>query len=206
MTPAELLELAKSHFVVLYHSDETKLGNLLKRALGKFSEKAGVTITAIVPFTAPGDSGSSPIDFVAPTPLYYAPLPDYFKDIAIAKDAKGLWHEVTIGVNPEDDPPVPSLVFSLVENVSVSPMTLEYFVELMDWDEDTDLPVGVASMVLDYLIALIDVPNTERERAVAQQAGQMAELPSKSELMDKVTEIEQSWEENAAFIGSTATW
>lgn len=204
MTPVELLDLAKSHFVVLYHNDATKLGNLLKRALGKYSEKAGVTVSVSIPFNTPADSGTSPTVYLPPTPLFYAPLPEYFKDIALAKDAKGLWHEVTTGVNPEDDEP--SIIFNLVENVSVSPMTFEYFVELMDWDEDTDLPTGVASSVLDYLIAIIDVPNTERERAVAQQAGQMVELPSKSELMQRVDAIEVSWEENAAFIGSTATW
>lgn len=203
MTPSELLDEAKSRFIVLYHNDSTKLNGLLRQALGKFSDKAGVTVTATIPFTSPDNSGLSPTEYIADTPMYYAPLPSYFKDIAVAKDAKGKWHEVVVGTDPETNEPC--LIFSL-DDTSVSPMIVEYFVDMREWDEDTNLPNGVVSSVLDYLVALIDVPNTERERAVSQQSGQTPELPSKSELMQRIDQIEQGWEENAAFIGSSVLW
>lgn len=203
MTPAELLDEAKNRFIVLYHNDSTKLESLLRQALAKFSDKAGVTVAASIPFTSPDHSGLSPVTYIADTPMYYAPLPDHFKDVAVAKDAKGQWHDAEVGVNPEDDSP--ALVFYLDAD-STSPMRVEYFVDLRDWDEDTALPNGVVSQVLDYLVALIEVPNTERERAVAQQAGQTPDLPSKSELMQRIDQIESAWEENSAYIGSTVIW
>lgn len=203
MTPAELLDEAKKRFIVLYHNDSVKLEGLLRQSLGKFSDKAGVTATATVPFTPPGDSGLSKTEYIAETPLYYAPLPAHFKDVAMAKDAKGQWHSVYLGLDIEDD--TPCMVFEL-DSDSVSPMKVEYFVDLRDWDEDTNLPNGVVSPVLDHLAACIEVPNTERERAVSQQAGQTPELPSKYELMERINQIELSWEDGAAFVGSTVIW
>jgi hypothetical protein len=123
----------------------------------------------------------------------------------MAKDAKGQWHSVYIGVDPEDDTNTPCMVFEL-DLDSTSPMKVEYFVDLRDWDEDTNLPNGVISPVLDHLAACIEVPNTERERAVAQQAGQTPELPSKYELMERINQIELAWEDGAAFVGSTVIW
>jgi hypothetical protein len=204
MTPKELLDQAKARFIVLYHNDPAKLELLLRQSLAKYADRAGVTVTKKISFTPPELSGASPVDFVASTPLYFAPMPVHFRAVAMAKDAKGLWHDVEPGINPVDN--APSLVFQLNEGQSTSPMTVEYFVELRGWDLDEELPVGVSSAVLDHLIALIAIPNTERERAVAVQAGQQVELPGKTELEQRVDAIEMGWEESAAFVGSTVIW
>jgi hypothetical protein len=204
MTPQQVLDEAKARFVVLYHNDPVKLEMLLRQSLDKFAQKAGVTVTAKVAFTPPALSGVSPTEFVASVPLYYAPVPVHFKAVAMARDARGKWHEVERGVNPEDD--AQSLVLQLNEGDSISPMTVEYFVELRDWGLNEELPAGVASCVLDHLYASMAIVNTERERAVAVQAGQQVELPGKMELEQKVEAIEMAWEESAAFISSTVVY
>ena len=48
MTPTELLEEVKGQFVVLFHNDSAALSRLLKQALGKYQEKAGILLRAQV--------------------------------------------------------------------------------------------------------------------------------------------------------------
>ena len=44
MTPLELLEEVKGRFIVLYHRDDAALKRLLRQALGKYQDKAGVIL------------------------------------------------------------------------------------------------------------------------------------------------------------------
>ena len=189
---------------MLYHSDPTKLQQLLYQSLGKFSDLAGVTITIQAAFEAPESSTLPVTAFVPGVAGYYAPMPACFKDVAMARDAKGLWHEVAQSIHP--DTGVPCLAFFLLPGESIPPMTIEYFVDLRVWPEDQDLPNGVVAPVFEHLVATIDIYNTERERAMSQESGQQLELPSKSELMQRVDMIEAGWVEGAAYIGSTVIW
>jgi len=64
----------------------------------------------------------------------------------------------------------------------------------------------MTSILLDYLVALIDVPNTERERAVAAATNIAIELPSKQELRERVLQLEEAMEESRSIGIPVAVW
>ena len=69
MTPSELLEEVKGRFVVLYHDAPEALDRLLRQAMAKFQDKAGVLL-----------------EVWSETPVI--PLPAHFKSVATCCDAK----------------------------------------------------------------------------------------------------------------------
>lgn len=181
MTPTELLEEAKGRFIVLYHDDETSLKNLLKQALGKYQEKAGPMGTVKIQ-----EEDEGIID-----------IPSDFLDIVVAMDkdtrfVESYVSEGKIVIEPED--------------TNTYPVTVHYFYDLRNWDLDTDLPAGTTSLLLDYLVALIDVPNIERERGVVASTGQQVELPSRQELMEKVSLLEQTMEDTRSLGMAVSVW
>lgn len=178
MTPVELLDAAKSRFVVLYHRDPTVLGSLLKQALGKFQDKAGVIMK-----TRLGEGITMP-------------LPDQFLDVAVAHDARNCF--VPTSVEGE------AIEFE-VNAATVYPVTLHYFLNLREWPEDKNLPSGCTSLLLDYLVATIDLPNTERQRGALLASGQQAtDLPSPSELRERILTLEAMMEDNQSILPPVA--
>jgi len=177
MTPTELLEEAKGRFVVLYHNDETALSRLLKQALRRFQDKAGVILQAK---WEKGTDGST-----------LRPLPSNFLDVAVVNDA--LSNYVPASIDGED------LSIS-VDRRTAWPITVHYFANLQDWPMDKDLPNGCVSVVLDYLVALIEVPNTERARTANAAMNLQADLPGAQELRDRLSFIEQNMEDNQAML------
>jgi len=173
MTPAAALEIAKSQFTPLYLS-EPVLQAILTRALGAYQDKAGVIKT--VKTVEEETEVDTPEDLLS---------------VIFANDDNSRYHEV----NQEDE----TLTVD-TDDESVAPYTIHYFVNLRDYDPDTDLPAGIVGTLIDYIAALIDIPNTERARAVALSTGRQTELPTNSEMLDRKAVIEAYMEDNRAII------
>lgn len=186
MTPTELLDEAKARFIVLYHNDATNLGLLLKQALGKYQEKAGCIGTFRI---EEEDEGSK----IAPSD---------FLEICAVLDANTKYVDATVTSTSTRK----EISVEIIDGETEFPITVHYFQNLRDWGSDTDLPTGVSGLVFDYLVALIDIPNTERERAVLLSTGQQVELPSKQELKDRVQQLEDAMEESRSIGVPMAVW
>ena len=177
MTPAELLSMATSRFNPLYYNDEDRLKELLAIALGTYQDKAGVVKSA--------KTSGTDIKLT---------VPDDFFELISCHDAYGRYHEIH---NDGTD-------LNVVTDVdSYAPYTIWYLAQLRGYDEDTDLPGGVAGPVLEYLIALIDIENTKRARAVAQATGRQIDLSSDEELIARKLTIEMDIADSQAFLPMT---
>jgi hypothetical protein len=173
MTPAELLEQAQSHFLVLYHNDPEALDRLLREALGKYQDKAGV------------------IEQISLGTLAEIEVPEHFLKIAVAQDATGNYHEASV---------VDGQIQVTERTSSTKPYTVHYFVDLKSYDLDEVLPQGIVGTVLDYLVALIDIPNTQRTRRILQATGQQGELPTDDVLLARRDQIVQDMENEEAIV------
>lgn len=172
MTPNELLELATSRFVPLYYNDPEKLNALLYAALGTYQDRAGC-ISSI-------RTAESSVT-----------IPPTLLEVVSVQDAYGRYHEVSVG---------DTILTIETDAESVGPFTIWYLVDLRKWDADLDLPGGVAGAVIDYLVALIDIYNTERARAVAQATGRQIDLPSNEELMNRKLSLEADMADAQGFL------
>jgi len=174
MTPNEVLNDAKSQFPILYYKDPLKLEALLKRALGVYQDKAGMIKKVTTTGTATSIS-----------------IPDDMLSVIFANDKNSRYHEVIEGETN----------LSIEEDTdSEGPYTFYYFVNLRDFDLDEDLPSGIAGTLIDYVAALIDIPNTERARAVALATGRQIELPSNDEMNNRKAIVEAYMEDNKAMV------
>lgn len=181
MTSSEILEAAKSRFVVLYHREEPALLGLLKQALGRFQDKAGVIQKVKV---QEGDA---------------FPLPAHLLDVALIHDAR----HVYVPFDVED-----AEIKAEISTATVYPLTCHYFVDLRSFVGTTDsLPAGCADLVEDYLAALIEVPNTDRKRSAMLATDQNAsDLPSPQELRDRLYTLEQAMEDRQAMVPPVAVY
>ena len=174
MTPNELLELAASQFQVMY-VEPARRTNYLKQALGAYQDKAGVL---------------RKLSFAADSAM--ADIPDDYLALGTAADADGIFHELSDAEG--------KLVIAETSK-SKKPYEVYYYANLRDWDLDTALPAGESlSLILDYLTALIAIPNTARERQVAIASGLQAELPTDEELRARKENLETAMEERQAII------
>jgi hypothetical protein len=173
MTPAELLEQAKNSFIVLYHGDPDKLTLLLRQALGTYQDKAGV------------------IREISYGTGFEIAVPDDFLTVATSKDAVGNYHEVRR---------VDGSLRIVETSISVKPYKTHYFVNLRDYDLETDLPPEIIGTLLDYLIALIEIPNTARGKKIALATGQQADFTSEEVLVARKQALEEAMEEAQAII------
>lgn len=204
MTPTEILDEAKRRFIVLYHDNPDDLERLLRQALGKYQDKAGMILEVW------SDSPSFSI-------------PAHFHAVAGCCDAKRRhmsWRmgemdaEETIPavfdeetgdmVTPEETVTVqkPAIVVQ-VGSKHEAPYCLYYFLDLRHWPADTPIPGDCDALLLDYLEALIAVLNTQRQREAYIMAGMSQpaqELISASELKQRVTELEMMMEDNKALV------
>lgn len=175
MTPHELLEEVKGRFVVLYHDNDAALQRLLRQALGKYQDRAGVLLET-----------KFPADTVE------ADLPGLFLSVSVCHD--GAFRFVPVAVDGEKLRFQPG-----ASNAGV--LTLHWLARLRDWDLDASLPHGCTGLVGDYLEALIDIPNTARTRdANYSIGGSTADLPSLQELKSRLAELELVMEENKAIL------
>lgn len=176
MTPSEILEEVKGRFVVLYHDSPEALERLLRQALGKFQDKAGS------------------IAELWTDELVFA-YPENYQHIASCCDTNRRY--IPFRENPEE------CTITLIPSVkNVAPYCLYYFRNLRDWPIDKDLPRESVSLIMDYLEALIAVPNTERQRNTYLWTNVNAaqELPSIQDLKSRILEIETMMEENKAIV------
>jgi len=175
MTPTEALEDAKLQFNPLYFNEPPKLVALLRRALGVYQDKAGVI------------KNVKTADIVDTS----VAIPGDMLSCIYASDKNSRYHEAfqndsTLYVEPDLD--------------SAPPYTFYYFVNLRDYDLDTDLPNGIVGTIIDYIVSLIDIPNTERARAVALATGRQLELPSNDEMNNRKAIVEAYMEDNRAMV------
>ena len=174
MTPTELLQEALLQFTPLYYNDPEQLNSLLRRALGFYQDRAGVIKT----ITTTGTSLSIAI-------------PDDMLSAIYASDKNSRYHEIIQS----------NTMLSIASDAgSYPPYTFHYFVNLRDYDPYDDLPPGIVGYLIDYIAALIAIPNTERARAIAIATNRQTELPSNDELNARKTAIEECIEENMAMI------
>lgn len=181
MTASEILEAAKSRFVVLLHREAPALEVLLKKALGKYQEKAGVIVKKKV----------SEGTVVA--------LPPHLLDIAIIHDERRVYVPFDISEGNIELETTAATVY---------PISIHYFVDLRSYvGTEEDLPTGCVDLLEDYLHALIDVPNTERHRGVMISTKQQpTDLPSPQELQERVFMLEQSMEDRQAMVPPIAVY
>ena len=176
MTPSQVLEEAKGRFVVLYHDSPEALERLLRQALGKFQDKAG-----------------SIAELWSDEPTF--PFPEDYQHTASCCDSKRRY--VPFREKREER------TIALVPGVKTSaPYYLYYFRNLRDWPMDKELPSESVSLILDYLEALIAVPNTERQRNTYLWTNVNAsqDLLSTQELKSRITELEGMMEDNKAIV------
>lgn len=179
MTGRELIEQAVKHFPILYlkNTEDGDLDYLLLKALGTFQDKAGCTQKVL---TVDQETTVA--------------VPDNFLDIAMCCDAERKFYPVE--VVGED--------FVVQDDLrSKKPFTITYFVDLKGLDPaEDDLPSDIISTCLEYLIALIDIPNTQRARRVALSTGQQIEERSDEELLQRKQALEEDMEESQEILPS----
>ena len=173
MTPAALLEEAKMQFTQLYYNDPEQLNAIVRRALGVYQDKAGVIKTLKT-------SSTEDVSVALPE--------DMLEPIA-AQDKNSRYHAVY-----QDE----TNLFVVPDKQSEAPYAFYYFVNLRDYDFDTDLPAGIVGTLLDYVVSLIAIPNTERLRAIALATGRQLELSSNDEMNNRRMIVEAYMEDNRA--------
>ncbi|MBQ7609113.1 MAG: hypothetical protein IJU76_14280 [Desulfovibrionaceae bacterium] len=197
MTPNEILDEVIHRPLVLYHDDPDRLERLLRQALGKYQDKAGAILEQW------GDEGSFEI-------------PPHFHAVAGCSDSERRYmpwrwgkaeKEVVtntdeFGVETVEIIPVKTIDL-IIGRKHVAPYCLYYFADLRHWPGDEELPPDCGVLTADYLEALLNVVNIERQREAylsmdMVQAAQ--ELQNVSELRQRITEIETIMEENKALI------
>lgn len=186
MTPAELLQEAKSRFIVLYYDDPANLERLLRQALRKFQDKAGVVMEAW--FEEP--------EFLCP--LHYH---------AIAAGCDSKRRHMAWRINTDED----GLKYISLQKTSrhQAPYCLYYFANLQDWPLNEPLPQDVPALLADYLEALIGVKNTWMERHTYLQTGMhdsAQQLLTEQELRQRVAELEEEMESCKALIPPASTF
>ncbi len=176
MTPLELLEEVKGRFIVLYHNDDAALKRLLRQALGKYQDKAGVILQTCY------EAGTKE-----------AEMPDLYLTVAACQDGDGRF--VPVFVDDENK----KLVFDVsADNLKIR---LYWLARLRDWPDDRELPYGCVGLVGDYLEALIDIPNTQRTRdAYSDIQGPTQDLPSLQDLRARLSDLELQMEDCRAIV------
>ena len=183
MTPRQALEDAKGRFIILYHDDEAALERLLRQALAKFQDKAGVIRSQLV----------------EETDVRLDELP-HFKAPAMCTDRERRFIPHEFDGKGESIELFPG-------SRCVKPYRVEYFVNLRDWPEDEDLPADCFPLLTDYLEALIAVPNADRARfAMASTGIPYQELPQPAELRQRISDIEREMEDCKALIPSASSF
>lgn len=197
MTPNEILEDVMHRPLVLYHDDPDRLIRLLRQALGKFQDKAGAILELW------GEKGSFEI-------------PPHFHAVAGCSDSERRYMPWRFGeaekeaVTDTNEFGVETVEIIKVKTINlvigrkhIAPYCLYYFADLRNWPLDEDLPPDCSTIIADYLEALLNVVNIERQREAylsmdMVQAAQ--ELQNVSELRQRITDLEIVMEENKALI------
>lgn len=178
MTPRQLLEDAVARFVVCYISDPAELERLLRQALGKFQDRAGVILESW------GDEAA------------FSLAPD-FHAVAGCSDSMRRYIPWRIGKDSEGH----AVVTLILGKEHEPPYCLAYFCNLRDWEMDTPLPGDCDALVCDYLEVLISIKNVKRERE-AYLATNMVEaaqgLPTEQDLRARLADLEKEMLENKA--------
>jgi len=187
MTPLDLLEDVKARFPLLLVQDTGQLHRLLRLALRTYQDKAGHVAAWRIDGTALDPSDPT----VAAPPQALAPIGGV--------DARGktvFLHETDTASGP---------VWSLaLDAAHQPPYTLRYFVGFTGLDlAGDDLPRGTAGLIGDYLFALLDILNTQRQRQVNQASEIPADhLRGDAELLQAKENVELAMQEQQAIIPS----
>lgn len=179
MTPEEILEEVKSRFMVLYHNDQDALVRLLRQALGKFQDKAGV----IMEVWQEENTFS---------------LPPHFHAVAGCCDSKKRY--ISWRMDSALDKPA---ILAISSPKHTPPFCLCYFCDLRTWEMDKPLPADCCALAADYLEALIAVHNVKKERESYLLTGMNESaqtLPSEQELRQRISDLEKEMEASKVLI------
>lgn len=185
MTPLELLEDVKARFPLLLVQDQGQLQRLLRLALQAYQEKAGHIVTMRV------TQADLPLDTPIVKPPAGALAPIWGED---ARGSAVFMREIQTADGVE-------WLLELTP-CHIQPYTLRYFYDFVGMTYDKDaMPRGTTGLIGDYLYALIDIVNTQRQR----QVNQASEIPydhlrGDAELHQAKTEVELAIQEQAAII------
>lgn len=187
MTPLELLDDVKARFPILLIQDQGQLQRLLCQALLTYQEKAG----SIGEFSVTGDALALDDPSITVPGNALAPI--------AGEDARGAL--VTLTERTTDAGEDWQLG---ITNYHIPPYKIRYFVDFVGMDYAADrLPRGTAGTIGDYLYALVDIVNTQRQRQVNQASEIPADhLRSDAELHQAKAELEQAMVEELAIIPS----
>lgn len=181
MSPQELLEEVLRRFTVLLLDEPERQEALLRQALGKYQEKAGILRRLEI-----SDRTDAPVE-----------LPEDFLAPVSVQDSRG-WY---VPHRLQDAAPMSMAL--LPGSRHTPPFDVYYFCNLRDWPMESDLPTQCTALVADYLEALIALPNTERLRmahTATNMGGLLAELPSAQDLRQRIADLELLMEENKACV------
>lgn len=185
MTPLELLDDVKARFPLLLVQDQGQLVRLLRLSLQAYQEKAGHIVTLRVAHS------ELPLDAPALSPPAGALAPIGGED---ARGSAVFVQETTSASGPE-------WLLELTP-CHIPPYVVRYFFDFVGMRYDlAPLPRGTTGLIGEYLYALIDIVNTQRQR----QVNQASEIPydhlrSDAELHQAKTEVELAIQEQAAII------
>lgn len=168
MTLDELIDEAKggNYFPVLYHRNADQLEALARRSLGFYQDRLGYHKRV------DGDVGANTIA-----------LPADFLSVISVVDSRGFSQIFEVSGA--------SLVVTEDPFESVGPYILTYAAKLRNLALTDQVPDEAVDVLIQHLVAQIAIPNTQRERGVAQATAQQVELPSDQELRDRLKTLEE---------------
>jgi len=186
MTPLDLLDDVKARFPLLLVQDTGQQQRLLRLALRTYQDKAGHIAALRL-------DGSS----LAADPVVTAP-PHALAPIG-GVDARGK----TVFLHEQDSVSGPQWALAL-DATHEPPFTLRYFFDFAGLDLAADsLPHGTVGLIGDYLYALLDILNTQRQRQVNQASEIPADhLRGDAELLQAKENVELAMQEQQAIIPS----
>ncbi|WP_241576562.1 hypothetical protein [Rosenbergiella collisarenosi] len=177
MTPAQLLEGVKSRFKPLLVREPETQQALLRKALAAYQDRAGVM----------------KVSKLGKEDVANVPLPDDFLALIHVSDSNGgLVYADPIGNAIEID---------LIGRERF-PLRMYYFANIRDTNHDEyPLPADAVGLIEDYLEALINVQNTDRQRRV-EISGKFdaSNLPDEATLHQRVLDLEDKMAANRAII------
>lgn len=177
LTPVELLENVKKRFNPLLVREPETLESFLRKALGAYQDRAGV-ITSIKLEKGGGMAIALPEDYLA-----LVQVVDANGTLVYADEVAGYIELDLVGSERW-------------------PFRMLYLTNLRDRAFDGwDVPPAIVGMIEDYLEALINVRNVQRQRRASIDGKfDYSDLPDEATLHARVLELEEKMSANRAII------
>ncbi len=191
MTPFELLGQVQKQFPVLVHGTgpegQEALNELLREAIAEYQDRRGFRSELFIPDELANDKGVL--------------LPAGWVTVLNSHDSQHVHVRTQVfdhvpepeeGVAESSEPE--KRIRCLANDYHIPPFSISYLQDLSGADLETVvMPPDAVSIIKRYLRALIDIPNTQRLRAMYEGIDHPAreQLPALSELEQKKTDIQE---------------